>query len=86
MKDLIERLSAQMEAELFAAICGPASKPRPTALRVRGNWFETVELDESGNVIEPPRPCPHCGPVLLCAFHMTAITPAAPLWKAHGLI
>ena len=41
--------------KLFAAIAGVLRKQRQTALRLRGNSFETVELDDAGNVIELAR-------------------------------
>lgn len=44
-----------MEEQLFATIVGAPRKQRHTALRVRGNGYETVELDDAGNVIEPLR-------------------------------
>lgn len=57
MDDMMQRLVKQMEQELFATITGPPQNRRQTALRARGNGFETVELDEAGNVIEPPPRC-----------------------------
>lgn len=69
MDDMMQRLAKQMEQQLFAAIAGPPQNRRQTALRARGNGFETVELDEAGNVIEPPPRCWKCGPVLLCSEH-----------------
>jgi hypothetical protein len=55
MDEMMQKLSKQMEDQLFAAIVGPPRKQRQTALRARGNGFETVELDDTGNVIEPLR-------------------------------
>jgi hypothetical protein len=49
--DMMQR----MEQQLFATIAGPAQNRRQTAFRVRGRSFETVELDDAGNVIEPMR-------------------------------
>lgn len=51
---------------------GPPHKQRQTALRVRGRSFETVELDDAGKVIEPPR-CT-CGSMIVvhrpkCPFY-----------------
>lgn len=57
MDDIMQKLAKQMESDLFAAIAGPPRKQRQTALRVRGRSFETVELDDAGNIIEPPAPC-----------------------------
>jgi hypothetical protein len=57
MDEMMQKLAKQMEADLFAAICGPARKQPQTAIRLRGNGYETVELDDAGNVIEPPPPC-----------------------------
>lgn len=34
---------------------GPAPKQRQTAIRARGNGFETVEIGDDGKVIEPVR-------------------------------
>lgn len=59
MDDLMQKLAKQMEEQLFATIAGPPQKQRQTALRVRGRSFETVELDDDGNVIKPPAPCCH---------------------------
>lgn len=53
----MERIAKRIEADLFAAICGPVRKQRQTALRVRGRSFEVVELDDDGNIIEPPPRC-----------------------------
>lgn len=57
MDDIISKwLAKKMEAKLTEAMMGgPARKQRQTALRLRGNGFETVELDDDGNVIEPVR-------------------------------
>lgn len=55
----IKQLIEQIERE----ICGPTRKQPQTALRARGNGFETVRLDDAGNIIEPPRPCCY-GPIL----------------------
>ena len=55
MDDMMKKLAKQMEQQLFAAIPGPPQNRRQTALRARGNGFETVELDDAGNVIEPVR-------------------------------
>ncbi len=69
--DLAKDLAAKMEALFMqAAMGGPSMKRPQTALRYRWGRFESVELDDAGNVIEPPRPCYKCGPVLLCAEHM----------------
>lgn len=53
--DMMQRLAKQMGQELFAAIAGPAQNRCQTALRARGNGFETVDIDDAGNVIEPLR-------------------------------
>lgn len=55
MDDMMQKLAKQMEDQLFSAITGPSRKQRQTALRARGNGFETVELDDDGKIIEPPR-------------------------------
>ncbi|HEY8751614.1 MAG TPA: hypothetical protein VIM11_26770 [Tepidisphaeraceae bacterium] len=53
----IERKIAKKLDDLFieAMMGGPPKKQRQTALRARGRGFETVELDDAGNVIEPVR-------------------------------
>lgn len=64
MKDLQERFAKELEAKLFEDLMGgPAKKPHQTALRLSGRSFETVELDDNGNVIEPPQRC--CNGVVL---------------------
>lgn len=55
MDDIMQKLAKQMEEQLFAAIIGLPRKQRQTALRVRGNGYETVELDDDGKIIEPLR-------------------------------
>lgn len=57
MDDMMQKLAKQMEQQLFETIAGPPQNRRQTALRARGNGFEMVELDEAGNVIEPPPRC-----------------------------
>lgn len=57
--DLARRLAKQLEARMFAEITGPQRPQRQTALRLRGNRLETVELDAAGNIIEPPARCCH---------------------------
>jgi hypothetical protein len=58
MGDVERRLAKKLD-ELFmeAMMGGPAPKQPQTALRMRGNSFETVKLDDAGNVIEPPPRC-----------------------------
>lgn len=68
-EDIRQWLADKLYAATERAFMGPPRKQRQTALRVRGRAFETVELDDSGRVIEPPRPCPRCGPVLACSEH-----------------
>lgn len=52
-----QKLAKAIEDQLTTALFGPVRKTRQTALRVRGRTFETVEIDDAGNVIEPPPPC-----------------------------
>lgn len=53
---IAKNIAAEMEAKLTEAMFGgPPPKPRQTALRMCGNGFEAVELDDNGNVIEPVR-------------------------------
>lgn len=54
---LEHRLARGLERQIEAAMFGPVRKQRQTALRVRGRQFETVELDDAGNIIEPPPRC-----------------------------
>ena len=70
--DMMERLAKQMEQQLFAAIAGPPRNRRQTALRARGNGFETVELDEDGNAIEPVR--------CICGVYAIMHRPACPFY------
>lgn len=71
--DIALRLAKRLEDDLFAAICGPVRKLPQTALRARGNGFEVVELDDAGNIIEPPPRC--CYGVVMhapnCKFWLT---------------
>lgn len=71
MSDFAQKIAAQIEADLFAAIAGPPVRQPQTALRVLGRGFEVVQLDDAGNVIEP---CRKCGPVLMCSEHMAMLT------------
>ena len=75
MDDIEKRFAAELEAKLFEALMGgPAPKQRQTAITMRYGRFETVELDDDGNIIEPLPRCPRCGPILLCAKHALMIT------------
>lgn len=69
MNDIERKLAKKLEDLFMAAVLGSPKKQPQTALRVRGRSFETVELDDDGNVIEPPPRCWKCGPVLLCSEH-----------------
>lgn len=74
---LHDRLAKKMADEMMTALCGANAfkSPRPTALRLKASGgFEVVEMYEDGSIIEPPKPCPKCGPVLLCAEHMAMVT------------
>lgn len=55
-----EAMDRAMEDAIFG---GRRPKQRQTALRVRGRGFETVELDDAGNIIEPLR-CT-CGAIVV---------------------
>ena len=55
-----------------AVIGGPPRKRRQTALRTRGRGFETVELDEDGNAIEPVR--------CICGVYAIMHRPACPFY------
>jgi len=58
MSDVEQRLAKRLE-DMFmeAAMGGPAKKQPQRAIRLRGNGFETVELDDAGNIVEPPPRC-----------------------------
>jgi hypothetical protein len=63
MDDMMQKLAKQMEEHLFAVIAGPPVKQPQTALRARGNGYEVVELDDAGNIVEPPPRCCYGGVV-----------------------
>lgn len=65
--DAAVKLDAQMHAVMTAQTL---ASPRPTCLRVRADGsLEVVELYDDGKIIEPPKPCPNCGPVHPCSKH-----------------
>jgi len=66
-------LADKMHDAMMKALTGPTRKPRQTALRARRRSFETVELDNAGNIIEPAPRCPRCGPILLCSKHAAMV-------------
>jgi hypothetical protein len=72
--EIADWLAKKVDADLFRAMAGPQPPKRQTALRMRGGRFETVELDDAGNAIEPePRCC--SGQVLHapnCKYWLTA--------------
>lgn len=73
---LLQRMAQKMADDAMSVLCGSGafSKPHPTALRLTpSGGFETVELRDDGSVIEPPKRCPKCGPILLCAEHMALV-------------
>lgn len=55
--DIARAFGKKLEAAFFEAMLGPTRKQPQTALRYHGGQFETVELDDAGNVIEPPPRC-----------------------------
>jgi hypothetical protein len=73
----LDQIAKKMNEDMMAALCGAGAftSPRPTALRLTP-WgsFEVVDLADDGSVIEPPKRCPKCGPLLLCAEHMAMVT------------
>lgn len=69
-KARIAKAAAKMEASMMEMAFGIPRKQPQTALRMRGGRLESVELDDSGKIIESPKPCPDCGPILLCLKHM----------------
>ena len=69
-KPLMVEFEEMMRRKIEESIYGTSEmRQRQTALRLRGRSFETVEIGDDGKVIEPPRPCPKCGPVLACSEH-----------------
>jgi hypothetical protein len=74
---LLQQLSKKMADDMMAVLLGSGAftKPQPTALRLT-SWgtFEVVELRDDGSIIETPKPCPRCGPFLLCPEHMAMVT------------
>lgn len=65
----VNKLAKKLTEDAFKLI-NPYS-PRPTALRVTaGGTFESVEINDAGEVIEPPH---HCGSVL-CRRCMGSMT------------
>lgn len=73
IRDAAKKMADEMMDTLIGA--GAFQKPRPTAIRVTPDGrFEVVELYDDGSVVEPPKRCPKCGPVLLCAEHMAQIS------------
>lgn len=74
---LLQQMAQKMTDDAMAVLCGSGAfhKPHPTALRLTpSGGFEVVELQEDGSIIEPPKRCPKCGPILLCAEHMAMVT------------
>ena len=74
---ILQQMAKTMADEAWSALCGANAfkKPQPTALRLTASGgFEVVELRDDGSIIEPPKRCWKCGPVLLCAEHMSRIT------------
>lgn len=56
--EMQKKFAQDLEAKMMEAMMGGPPQKRPqTALRLRGNGFETVELDDAGNVVEPPPRC-----------------------------
>lgn len=71
---ILQRAAQKIADEAMELLCGAGAfkKPQPTALRLTpSGGIEVVELREDGSVIEPPKRCPKCGPILLCSEHMT---------------
>ena len=74
---ILQQISRKMADEAMAVLLGSNAfkKPQPTALRLTpSGGFEVVELRDDGSIIEPPKRCPKCGPILLCAEHMAMVT------------
>jgi hypothetical protein len=62
---------AALEKSFRETLTGGREPNKPTALCFRNGRFETVELDNAGNIVEPPARCPYCGPVITCGRHGT---------------
>src|SRR4051812_2263160 len=76
-EEILREVSKKMADDAMAVLCGANAfkSPRPTALRLNASGgFEVVEIHDDGSIIEPPKPCPRCGPILLCAEHMALIS------------
>lgn len=70
---MLADLQMEIDRKILEAFSGGYKPPRPTALRVRGNSFETVYLDNSGNVIEPLR--------CTCGCHTIFHQRNCPFWE-----
>lgn len=74
---LLERAAKLMADNMMTALIGSGAftSPRPTAIRLT-SWgaFEVVDIADDGSIIEPPKRCPMCGPILLCSKHMAMIS------------
>lgn len=68
---IMSKLINKMMAE---AIGFPMAPNKPTCLRYVNGRFESREIDDAGNIIEPEPRCPRCGPILLCAKHAAMIS------------
>lgn len=54
----VNKFAAKLTEDAFNIITGGVNKPRPTALRVTaGGTFESVEINDAGDIIEPPHRC-----------------------------
>lgn len=70
---ILQHMAKKMADDMMSALVGAGAfnKPQPTALRLTASGgFEVVELRDDGSIIEPPKRCPKCGPILLCSEHM----------------
>ena len=57
-KEIIAKEMAKLIDKLmWETLTGPQRKQPQTAIRLKGNIIETVELDDKGNIIEPPARC-----------------------------
>lgn len=76
-EEILQQVAKKMADDAMAVLCGSGAfqKPRPTSLRLTpSGGLEVVELRDDGSIIEPPKRCFKCGPVLLCAEHMAMVT------------
>ena len=63
-------MESLLNKKVAEAIGLPSVPNRPTILRYANGRFESCEIDDAGNTIEPLARCPFCGPVIVCSEHL----------------